>query len=97
MGERRELREQLLELLELAGRVGDLGQRAQAVLAEEADRRLIRQAKELVLDFRSQPQQAHDLGDAHSGDAHLPGEISLGLDEGVALEETGVAPGLQDR
>ncbi len=80
----------------MARRIVDLSQWAQAVLAEETDRLLVGQAQELVLDFRGQPKQAHDLGDAYPGDTHFPGEIGLGLDEGAALEETGVAPGLQD-
>ncbi len=91
-----DLGQELLELLELPRWVVDLSQRAQAVLADEPDRLLVRKVQKLLLDLRSQPQEAHDLGDAHSGDAHLPGEIGLGLDEGVALEETGVAPGFQD-
>jgi len=42
------LRQQLLELLDLPRRILNLSQRAQAVLAEEADRRLVRQAQELL-------------------------------------------------
>ena len=51
VGERRDLCQEFLELLELARRVVDLGQRAEAVFAEEADRVLVREAQELVLDF----------------------------------------------
>ena len=78
-------------------RIVDLSERAQAVFAEEADRLLVLQPQKLLLDLRSQPQQAHDLGDADPRHAHFARQVGLSLDEGVALKDTGVSPGLEQR
>jgi len=55
LGERRNLRQELLELVDLPLRIVDLSERALAVFAEEADRLLVGQAQELILDLRRQP------------------------------------------
>src|SRR3989338_10385310 len=53
---------------------------AQAVLAEEADRLLVREVEELLLDFEGKASQAHDLVHTRPTDALPLGDVALALD-----------------